>query len=752
MLQSRVTLGKYLIYCILVSLLVIILTFTFMGYMNFSMSFWVITGITAGINILMYLIYLHPLIGIILAIIASAYSAGCYFLYRSIFINIVQDIWFFMAGTIKWFIDYMYDAVKLNFQYMNTVVVLFIVLVTMALFFLIVMRRYAVFTLIAGVACISPSWFLGYDDALGYIQEYVFVCFILYGFVNYHYKEIGWKLKQDKYSKRTVIGWMLSTLIAMAVVFLITGFLPNNIKAVDFKWLNDNAVSRFVNLNFRNSSSVSKSELSDKFSISSVGFQEVPSRLGGAVRLSNRLMLKVKAEGDAETPLYLRGAVKDFYSGSMWTKTESVQSSIKDSVEIGSLLANDSMVKKNRNISITVYPEAISTTTLFNIWKPYEALTGTDLYNYNEDGELSLQSSSYKIKEYKVISHMPVVYSDELRGVQKFVNKGEAFQKYLEVPSGMPDRVKSLALSITGKYKNDYDKVVAIQEYLRNTFPYTLDTSPVPDGRDFIDFFMFEEKKGYCTYYASAMAIMSRIAGIPSRYVEGFVLNDKDKDVNGVYNVTSASAHAWVEIYFDGYGWSRFEPTSAYKATDYEKSASEVDKSAGNSEENELPSNISGTSDRKNMNNDTPDTSGVNLSKTLPFELYIIAALIIMVLLRILIKIYIESTRVKKADRLRNKEAAAEYFSMLEKKLKSGGLERASGETPVEFGERIYKDMTNYGIDMKDVASTFSRIRFGNNKADTASRNKFKYAIKMTDRLIRDRRGLIQYVVMKYIF
>jgi hypothetical protein len=71
--------------------------------------------------------------------------------------------------------------------------------------------------------------------------------------------------------------------------------------------------------------------------------------------------------------------------------------------------------------------------------------------------------------------------------------------------------------------------------------------SHVPEDMDFIDYFLINEKKGYCTYFATTATIMCRIAGIPARYVEGFNMNE-EKDSDGLYIVRNHRAHAWTEV------------------------------------------------------------------------------------------------------------------------------------------------------------------------------------------------------------
>jgi transglutaminase-like putative cysteine protease len=134
-------------------------------------------------------------------------------------------------------------------------------------------------------------------------------------------------------------------------------------------------------------------------------------------------------------------------------------------------------------------------------------------------------------------------------------------KRYLDLPTTLPDRVISLALDLTRDAYNPYDKAVAIETYLR-TIPYTLDIPAPPLGRDVVDYFLFDLKKGYCDYYATAMAILARAAGLPSRVVVGYASGSYDP-ANNRYVVTEADAHSWVEIYFTGRGWVEFEPTAS---------------------------------------------------------------------------------------------------------------------------------------------------------------------------------------------
>jgi transglutaminase-like putative cysteine protease len=137
-----------------------------------------------------------------------------------------------------------------------------------------------------------------------------------------------------------------------------------------------------------------------------------------------------------------------------------------------------------------------------------------------------------------------------------------AYANFLDIPDTVPERVRSLARELTKDLDYGYDKAKAIESYLAS-FPYTLTPGQTPREADFVDYFLFEGKEGYCVYYASAMAILCRSIGLPARYLEGYILPSSSSR-NGVYSVTNLQAHSWVEVYFEGFGWVPFEPTAPY--------------------------------------------------------------------------------------------------------------------------------------------------------------------------------------------
>ena len=151
---------------------------------------------------------------------------------------------------------------------------------------------------------------------------------------------------------------------------------------------------------------------------------------------------------------------------------------------------------------------------------------------------------------------------------------GTAYPEWLQPYTFLPQRgyrtqfveqeIHNLAVKIVTNAgaTTPYDKAAAIEAYLRNpsNFTYSLDAK-TPDGVDPMEYFLFQSKKGYCEFFATAMGDMLRSLGIPSRLVNGFGPGTFDAQTNQ-FVVRGEDAHTWVEVYFPKYGWIPFEPTA----------------------------------------------------------------------------------------------------------------------------------------------------------------------------------------------
>ena len=111
----------------------------------------------------------------------------------------------------------------------------------------------------------------------------------------------------------------------------------------------------------------------------------------------------------------------------------------------------------------------------------------------------------------------------------------------------------------------------ALRDKVSDMAQYSLNPGRTPNNRDFVNYFLLENHKGYCTHYASAGVVLARMAGIPARYATGYVIvgddfNAENRNASGSYTiqVKDNRSHAWVEVYLDGYGWVPYEFTAGY--------------------------------------------------------------------------------------------------------------------------------------------------------------------------------------------
>lgn len=160
------------------------------------------------------------------------------------------------------------------------------------------------------------------------------------------------------------------------------------------------------------------------------------------------------------------------------------------------------------------------------------------------------------------------------------------YQVYTKLPEDGLDRLKEdFTLERVGISSNNLqEKILYVKNYLESNTQYSLSPGKLPKDKDFIEYFLYENRTGYCAHYASAATMMLRSLGVPARYVEGYAVGeseiknntkeapkdvtfytDKNSEVNtvsqAVVSVKDNNAHAWVEVYIDGCGWIPVEFT-----------------------------------------------------------------------------------------------------------------------------------------------------------------------------------------------
>jgi transglutaminase-like putative cysteine protease len=161
---------------------------------------------------------------------------------------------------------------------------------------------------------------------------------------------------------------------------------------------------------------------------------------------------------------------------------------------------------------------------------------------------------------YHVESLIPEVSVEQLRAAPA-AYPDYIKNRYLQLPDSITPRTLALARDLTATALTPYDRIKAIEVYLRATYPYSLEVPAPPGDVDAVDYFLFTQKTGFCDNYATAMVVLARAAGVPARYVRGYSTGLYDRE-RAIYIIQENHSHAWPEVYFPGIGWVEFEPTA----------------------------------------------------------------------------------------------------------------------------------------------------------------------------------------------
>ena len=132
---------------------------------------------------------------------------------------------------------------------------------------------------------------------------------------------------------------------------------------------------------------------------------------------------------------------------------------------------------------------------------------------------------------------------------------------YLQLPKAkISSRVTELAKQLTKTCTSPYEKAIALRDHLRRNYKYVLYAKKVPEGKESVDYFLFTLREGHCEYYASALAVLARSIGLPSRVATGFSPGNYNT-LTRQFEVHEYHAHAWTQIYIEKIGWLTFDAT-----------------------------------------------------------------------------------------------------------------------------------------------------------------------------------------------
>ena len=501
----------------------------------------------------------------------------------------------------SWIRNFNPGEALLGMEYQKYILIVITLIISLAVYIFTIKKFNFYILLIGGVSIFAAQWMIGYFVI--YFSFYVFLSVILICYFKHIYVR---NVRKSEDLQGATANFLLFSVPICVIVLISAYHMPASEKPIQWSWMDSKieAVNSYIKTNFN----IGNSEY---FSINSTGFGKNGTKLGGNISLNNTIVMKVdSSEGD----IYLKGAVREVYTGDSWENTRGEQIALHDRSQLNSF--NEDLIELSegmkvisgrfnvlddisKKISIDITYENLKSKTIFIPSKVDNLTFEKEHLNLAIDAYGMISNEDFLGKKFKYTAELYDINKKD-QGIEVFLRNSRrglysgyeevifknskkyksgalsrsdiekltemsdsAYARYLQLPKELPERVSKLAGEITSSADNDYDRAKAIESYLSKNYKYTLEPGNIPQNRDFVDYFLFDSKQGYCTYYASAMTVLVRSIGIPARYVEGYKLPSKPVSGNS-YEVTNKEAHAWVEVYFEGFGWIPFEPTSPF--------------------------------------------------------------------------------------------------------------------------------------------------------------------------------------------
>jgi len=418
-------------------------------------------------------------------------------------------------------------------------------------------------------------------------------------------------------------------------------------------------------------------------------------------------------------PDYWRATAFDRFLGNGWENTEKKLEEISGTeVPLMVRYPDETPRYLTKELVQTFFIERKQPNTLFASFLPRDVYFPTRVLKVDSMGTVAVPLPLDPGLIYTVVSEVSNATPDELRGARGVVPQG-LHERFCQLPEMSPE-VAGLARSITDSRTNDYDRVAALSEYLKDNFKYDLGVPGQGNGENTVEFFLFREKRGYCEHFATSLAVMCRTLGIPARLAVGYSTGELNP-LTGYYEVSARDAHSWVEVYFPVYGWISFDPTPGWS----EPSAVAGQEStwSGFSLFNYLGRTLSRifpagwgrglkgafTSVGKGI---AAAAKGVGSAVRNNWR-GVVATLGLLALV-LLLWLWLRKER-RRASRAREgpagpRERAVELFDRLAGLLAGAGFPRAVSQTPREYAEQV--TLGPDGSLVKNAAELFNRARF----------------------------------------
>lgn len=297
------------------------------------------------------------------------------------------------------------------------------------------------------------------------------------------------------------------------------------------------------------------------------------------VEQSQETDLEITVSQKPERSMYLKGFVGDTYEGSYWHRID--ENEFRDKFpkkdapyQIQNILYRYLQKRGNGNLD-TVQIHRLQPGGEYG-YIPYgfevpddENLVGDSYYSSVED---QLEYHGY-INWENMVGNGP---ANEAESEVEAAYQEYAAQQYLKIPVEGLERLKEYCSQY--QFSSVQEVIDFVVPAVKEGRPYSMDLEPVPQGKDFAEYFFFDQKKGYCIHYATTATLMLRILGVPARYVTGYMVSP-DAFTEGEDGFTAqipdSQAHAWVEVYRTGKGWIPLEVTPGYEVSVYTEQGGE---------------------------------------------------------------------------------------------------------------------------------------------------------------------------------
>jgi protein-glutamine gamma-glutamyltransferase len=273
-------------------------------------------------------------------------------------------------------------------------------------------------------------------------------------------------------------------------------------------------------------------------------------------KLGNTLVMQVRAQ----RPSYWVGETFDAWSGKSWTTTRTASHLLRERSPflLPAVQGNGAVSQSDLQ---TFYVESSTANLVFHAQSANELWFPSSKVYYSDDGTIVSPIGLGKGAIYSVESQVSAPTPQELRSsIGGTVLSAAAAKSYFQLPHAYP-RVQRLARAVTKGDITTYDRVESLIAWMGSHSHYSLDIPPLPAGADTVDEFLFGNRVGFCEQISTSLAVMLRSIGIPTREVVGYVPGPYDP-ITDLYQIRAEDAHAWVQVWFPGYGWQSFDPTA----------------------------------------------------------------------------------------------------------------------------------------------------------------------------------------------